>query len=67
MYPRASKSCETAGTATKDLLISSCTSLQMPEDDVPMRSVSVASDTSCLVGGNNKVGRIGLSFQLVPA
>jgi hypothetical protein len=30
----------------------------MPEDDVPMRSVSVASDTSCLVGGNNKVSHI---------
>ena len=27
---------------------------QLPEDDVPMRSVTVASDGSCLVGGNNK-------------
>lgn len=30
----------------------------MPEDDVPMRSVTVASDTSCLVAGNNKVSSV---------
>ena len=29
----------------------------MPEDDVPMRSVSVAADQSCLVAGNNKVSK----------
>lgn len=28
----------------------------MPEEDVPMRSVSIASDGSALVAGNHKVG-----------
>lgn len=29
---------------------------QTPAGDIPMRSVSLASDSSCLVAGNNKVG-----------
>ena len=31
-------------------------SLQVPEEEVPIRSVTVASDGSCLVAGNNNVG-----------
>lgn len=29
--------------------------LQTPAGDIPMRSISLASDGSCLVAGNNKV------------
>lgn len=28
---------------------------QVPEEEVPIRSVTIASDGSCLVAGNNKV------------
>jgi G protein beta subunit-like protein len=31
------------------------TRLKAPAGDVPIRSVSLASDGSCLVAGNNKV------------
>jgi len=48
-------SCDQAGAIKIwDLGGKACTHELMPEDDVPMRSVSVASDTSCLIGGNNK-------------
>jgi len=48
-------SCDQSGAIKVwDLQQNQCTHELLPEDDVPMRSVSVASDGSCLVGGNNK-------------
>jgi G protein beta subunit-like protein len=48
-------SCDQAGNIRQwDLSENACTVELTPEDDVPIRSVSIASDGSCLVAGNNK-------------
>ncbi|PLW27270.1 hypothetical protein PCANC_24811 [Puccinia coronata f. sp. avenae] len=47
-------SCDQSGAIKIwDLAADSCTHELFPEDDVPQRSVSIASDNSCLVAGNN--------------
>lgn len=49
-------SCDQAGTVTVwDLGMDKRSHQLIPEEEVPMRSVSVASDGSLLVAGNNKV------------
>ena len=51
-------SCDQAGSIKVwDLTANNCTHELLPEEDTPMRSVSVAQDGSCLVGGNN-AGRV---------
>lgn len=51
-------SCDQAGSIKVwDLTANTCTHELLPEEDTPMRSVSVAQDGSCLVGGNN-AGRV---------
>jgi len=48
-------SCDQAGAIKLwDLGANSCTHELVPEEDVPMRTVTVASDGSTLVAGNNK-------------
>ncbi|GAA94044.1 uncharacterized protein L969DRAFT_92976 [Mixia osmundae IAM 14324] len=48
-------SCDQSGAIKVwDLGANTCTHELVPEEDVPMRSVSFASDGSYLVGGNNK-------------
>ena len=37
--------------------------VQTPAGDIPMRSISLASDGSCLVAGNNKVLLVIHSFS----
>lgn len=47
-------SCDQSGAIKIwDLAADSCTHELFPEEDVPQRSVSIASDNSCLVAGNN--------------
>lgn len=50
-------SCDQAGNVRIwDLGENKCTHQLIPEDDVPVRSVTVATDGSMLVAGNNTVG-----------
>lgn len=46
---------DTAGTQVRTSDRSPFRRSQLPEEDVPMRSVSIASDGSSLVAGNHKV------------
>lgn len=49
-------SCDQAGAVKVwDLSVNKCSHELVPVPDLPMRSVTVASDGSCLVAGNNKV------------
>lgn len=51
-------SCDQNGSVKVwDLGENGCSHELVPEEDVPMRSVTIASDGSCLVGANNK-GRV---------
>ena len=51
-------SCDQSGSVKIwDLGENKCSHELIPEEDVPMRSVSIASDGSCLVAANNK-GRV---------
>ncbi|WFD41333.1 TOR complex subunit lst8 [Malassezia japonica] len=51
-------SCDQDGSVKVwDLGENGCSHELVPEEDVPMRSVTIASDGSCLVGANNK-GRV---------
>ncbi|UZJ57445.1 hypothetical protein CBS101457_006765 [Exobasidium rhododendri] len=48
-------SCDQGGSVKVwDLSENGCSHELVPEEDVPIRSVTVASDGSCLVAGNNK-------------
>ena len=56
-------SCDQAGNVRIwDLGENKCTHQLIPEDDVPVRSVTVATDGSMLVAGNNLVSAIFIIY-----
>jgi len=60
-------SCDQAGNVRIwDLGENKCTHQLIPEDDVPVRSVTVATDGSMLVAGNNLVSAILSIYLCIP-
>ena len=49
---------------TKSVSILASQDKQAPAGDVPIRSISIASEGSCLVAGNNKVSYDSLLARL---
>ena len=61
-------SCDQAGNVRIwDLGENKCTHQLIPEDDIPVRSVTVATDGSMLVAGNNLVSRSPTHSQHLPS
>jgi G protein beta subunit-like protein len=61
-------SCDQAGNVRIwDLSENKCTHQLIPEDDVPVRSVTVATDGSMLVAGNNLVRLPSVLLYLTPS
>lgn len=57
-------SCDQAGSVKIwDLGANTCTHELVPAEDVPIRSVTIASDGNTLIAGNNKVGVLMVSAR----